>query len=197
MNSGWKQDLSMLRSICVYCGSRKGKSDVHEKAMRLLAGEMVARNISLVYGGGKVGLMGVLADEVLRLGGEVTGVIPRHLLDREVGHDGLTRLFVVKDMHERKALMADKADAFIAASGGMGTLDELLEVFTWRMLGLHAKPIGILNIDGLYDGLLGLFDHLSREDFVDASHSGVLYTGKDPGMLIDQLRNAVSFGKGL
>ena len=182
--------MPVLRSICVYCGARTGKSEMHVKATRALARAMVENNISLVYGGGKVGLMGILANEVLELGGEVTGIIPRQLWDREVGHDGLTRLHVVKDMHERKALMAELADAFIATSGGLGTLDEFLEIFTWRMLGLHKKPIGILNIDGLYDGLFNLIDHLTKEDFVDTSQTQVLHTATDPADLISQLRKA-------
>jgi uncharacterized protein (TIGR00730 family) len=118
---------------------------------RALARALVERNLSLVYGGGKVGLMGVIADEVLRLGGEVTGVIPTALVEREVGHTGLTRQFIVKDMHERKAMMAQLADGFIAMPGGMGTLEELFEVLTWAQLGIHSKPIGLLNVDGYYD----------------------------------------------
>jgi len=180
----------MLRSICVYCGSRTGNSDAHTDAARALAQEMVNDNIALIYGGARVGLMGVLADEVLRLGGEVTGIIPKDLLEKEVGHDGLTRLYIVKDMHERKAMMAELADGFIAMSGGMGTLDELFETFTWGMLGLHEKPIGILNINGFYDSLIGLFDHLIDQGFVDSRYGDMLLTASDPRTLVTKLRDA-------
>ncbi|NLC22999.1 MAG: TIGR00730 family Rossman fold protein [Oxalobacter sp.] len=180
----------MLRSICVYCGSRMGNSEIHADAARALAQEMVNDNIALVYGGAHVGLMGILADEVLRLGGEVTGVIPKDLLEKEVGHDGLTRLYIVKDMHERKAMMAELADGFITLSGGMGTLDELFETFTWSMLGVHEKPIGILNIDGFYDNLIGLIDHLVDQGFVDTRYADMLFTAADPKTLVTKLRDA-------
>ncbi len=178
----------MLRSICVYCGSRTGKSEVHADAARALAQEMVNNNIALVYGGAHIGLMGILADEILRLGGEVTGVIPKDLLEKEVGHDGLTRLYIVKDMHERKAMMADLADGFIAMSGGMGTLDELFETFTWGMLDLHKKPIGILNINGFYDSLICLIDHLVDQGFVESRYTDRLLTAQDPRELVSKLQ---------
>jgi uncharacterized protein (TIGR00730 family) len=183
---------TMLRSICVYCGSRMGKSEIHADAARALAQEMVNDNIDLVYGGARVGLMGILADEVLRLGGEVTGVIPKDLLEKEVGHDGLTRLYIVKDMHERKAMMAELADGFIAMSGGMGTLDELFETITWGMLGLHEKPIGILNTNGFYDSLIRLVDHLVEEGFVEPRHAGQLLVEPDPKTLLNKLRAAAA-----
>lgn len=181
---------TMLRSICVYCGSRTGSAEVHADAARALAQEMVNDNIALVYGGARVGLMGILADEVLRLGGEVTGVIPKDLLEKEVGHDGLTRLYIVKDMHERKAMMAELSDGFIAMSGGMGTLDELFETFTWGMLGLHEKPIGVLNINGFYDSLIGLIDHLVDQGFVESRYRDMLLTAPDPKTLVTKLRAA-------
>ena len=133
----------MLKSICVYCGSAMGNAEVYADAMRSLAREMINENVALVYGGGKVGLMGVLADEMVRLGGEVTGVIPKDLMEKELAHDELTRLYIVKDMHERKAMMADLADAFIAAPGGIGTMEELFETSAWSQLGLHLSLIHI------------------------------------------------------
>jgi uncharacterized protein (TIGR00730 family) len=152
---------------------------------------MVDHNISLVYGGGKVGLMGVIADEVLRLGGEATGVIPRALVEREVGHAGLTRLFVVKDMHERKAMMADLSEGFIAMPGGMGTLEELFEMVTWAQLGIHAKPIGLLNVNGFYDGLRAFVGHQVAEGFVRPEHEDLMIADSDPDQLIQRLRAAV------
>ena len=167
-----------------------GNSEVHVDAARMLAQEMVNDNIALIYGGARVGLMGVLADEMLRLGGEVTGIIPKDLLEKEVGHNGLTRLYIVKDMHERKAMMAELADGFIAMSGGMGTLDELFETFTWGMLGRHEKPIGVLNIDGFYDSLIGLVDHLIDQGFVESHYGEMLLTASDPRTLVTKLRDA-------
>jgi len=128
--------------------------------------ELVRRNIGLVYGGGNIGLMGVLADAVLKAGGEAVGVIPERLMEREVGHNGLTKLHIVRSMHERKALMADLSDAFIALPGGFGTLEEFCEVVTWAQLGLHAKPCGILNVLGYYSPLLAMFDHAVEERFL-------------------------------
>jgi uncharacterized protein (TIGR00730 family) len=136
--------------------------------------ELVRRNIRLVYGGGNVGLMGVLADAVLKAGGEAVGVIPEHLMGREVGHKGLTKLHVVHSMHERKALMADLSDAFIAMPGGFGTLDEFCEVLTWAQLGLHGKPCGILNVFGYYSPLLAMFDHAVEERFLNVENRGLV-----------------------
>lgn len=152
---------------------------------------MVDSNISLVYGGGKVGLMGVIADEVLRLGGEATGVIPKALMDKEVGHSGLTRLHIVKDMHERKAMMADLSDGFIAMPGGIGTLEELFEVFTWSQLGLHDKPIGLLNVDGFYDGLTAFLQHVVDEKFLKAEQASLLIHESDPTVLVARLKSYV------
>ena len=154
-----------MKSICVYCGSRTGHFKQHTETARLLARELVKNDISLVYGGGNIGLMGVIADEVMRLGGEATGIIPKGLLEKEVGHSGLTRLHIVKDMHERKAMMIDLSDGFIALPGGLGTLEELFEVLTWAQLGFHAKPVGLLNTHGFFDGLVQFVQHL-----VDESH---------------------------
>jgi uncharacterized protein (TIGR00730 family) len=179
-----------MKTLAVYCGAAHGANPLYADAARALARAMVEHNIALVYGGGKVGLMGVIADEVLRLGGEATGVIPRALVEREVGHAGLTRLFVVKDMHERKAMMSDLSEGFIAMPGGMGTLEELFEMVTWAQLGIHAKPIGLLNVNGFYDGLRAFVRHQVEEGFVRPDHEGLMLAESDPGELIRRLRAA-------
>ena len=155
-----------MRRICVFCGSSPGSRAEYRAATEELGAELVRRSIALVYGGGNVGLMGVLADAVLKAGGEAVGVIPESLMAREVGHNGLTKLHIVHSMHERKALMADLSDAFIALPGGFGTLEEFCEVLTWAQLGLHAKPCGILNVLGYYSPLLAMFDHAVKERFL-------------------------------
>ena len=180
-----------MKTLAVYCGASHGANPLYTDAARLLAGALVEHNIGLVYGGGKVGLMGVIADEVLRLGGEATGVIPKALVEREVGHAGLTRLFVVKDMHERKAMMAELSEAFIAMPGGMGTLEELFEMLTWAQLGIHAKPVGLLNANGFWDGLVGFVRHQCEEGFVRPEHVGLMRVDADPDALIRSLRAAV------
>jgi uncharacterized protein (TIGR00730 family) len=177
-----------MKAIAVYCGANHGADPVYADAARGLARVMVEHNIELVYGGGKVGLMGVIADEVLRLGGEATGVIPKALVEREVGHAGLTRLFVVKDMHERKAMMSDLANGFIAMPGGMGTLEELFEMVTWAQLGIHAKPIGLLNANGFYDGLAGFVGHMVGQGFVKPAHADLLMIESDPEALVHRLQ---------
>jgi uncharacterized protein (TIGR00730 family) len=177
-----------MKSIAVYCGASLGAKPLYADAARELARVLVEHNIALVYGGGKVGLMGVIADEVLRLGGEASGVIPRALLEREVGHPGLTRLFVVKDMHERKAMMSDLADGFIAMPGGMGTLEELFEMVTWRQLGIHAKPIGLLNTDGFWDQLMRFVVHQHDEGFVRPAHLEMMMVEQDPDALVRRLQ---------
>lgn len=179
-----------MKSIAVYCGASDGARPIYAEAARLLARALVDHNIALVYGGGRVGLMGVIADEVLRLGGEVTGVIPKALVEREVGHAGLTRLFVVKDMHERKAMMAELSDGFVAMAGGMGTLEELFEMVTWAQLGIHAKPIGLLNTDGFYDGLMGFVRHQQEEGFVRPAHVALMNVDADASALVGRLREA-------
>jgi len=176
-----------MKSIAVYCGASNGAKPIYADAARLLARALVDHNIALVYGGGKVGLMGVIADEVLRLGGEVTGVIPRALVEREVGHTGLTRLFVVKDMHERKAMMADLSEGFIAMPGGFGTLEELFEMVTWAQLGIHAKPIGLLNTAGFYDGLVAFARHQQDEGFVRPAHVDMMQVDADAEALVRRL----------
>jgi len=177
-----------MKSICVYCGSSPGASPVYAEAARGLAQQMVKDNIALVYGGGNVGLMGVIATEVIRLGGEVTGVIPKALLDKELGHNGLTRLHIVKDMHERKAMMAELSDGFIAMPGGMGTLEELFEVLTWAQLGFHYKPIALLNVDGFYDHLIAFVEHLVSARFVTAEQALLMMHEADPATLVNRFK---------
>ena len=178
-----------LKSLCVYCGSSPGASSVYAAAARALAKEMAARDIALVYGGGDVGLMGVIADEVMRLGGQATGVIPQALMDKEVGHHGLTRLHIVKDMHERKALMAELSDGFIAMPGGIGTLEELFEALTWAQLGFHDKPIGLLNVDGFYDGLIQFIGHIVTQQFLKEEHATLMMHANDAPALLQQLES--------
>ena len=178
----------MTKSICVYCGANAGVSPIYAEAARALGRAMVARNLSLVYGGGNVGLMGIIADEVLRVGGEVSGVIPTALVEREVGHTGLTRQFIVKDMHERKAMMASLSDGFIAMPGGMGTLEELFEMLTWSQLGIHAKPVGLLNVDGFYDGLIGFIDHARAQGFIRPHHAALMMSATEPDALLGLLK---------
>ena len=177
-----------MKAICVYCGANAGVSPAYAEAARALGRALVESNLSLVYGGGNVGLMGIIADEVLRVGGEVTGVIPTALVEREVGHTGLTRQFIVKDMHERKAMMASLADGFIAMPGGMGTLEELFEMLTWSQLGIHAKPIGLLNVDGFYDGLNGFIQHASAQGFIRPQHAALMMSSPDPQALLQLLK---------
>ncbi len=177
-----------MKSICVYCGSSAGSSAVYTAGAQALAKQFVDHDIALVYGGGKVGLMGVIADEVLRLGGKATGVIPKALMDKEVGHTGLTKLHVVKDMHERKAMMADLSDGFIAMPGGVGTLEELFEVFTWAQLGFHTKPIGLLNVAGFYDSLVAFLNHTVQSKFLKAEHLAMLFNEADPAKLVQDFR---------
>ena len=155
-----------MKRICVFCGSSPGSRPEYRAATEELGTELARRNLGLVYGGGNVGLMGVLADAVLKAGGEAQGVIPENLMAREIAHNGLTKLHVVRSMHERKALMADLSDAFVALPGGFGTLEEFCEVVTWTQLGLHAKPCGVLNVVGYYTPLLAMLDHAVQERFL-------------------------------
>ena len=184
-------ESSRLDSVCVYCGSSFGNKSIYTDAARSLAQEMVEQNIALVYGGGNVGLMGVIANEILRLGGEATGVIPQALMDKEVGHSKLTRLHVVKDMHERKALMAELSDGFIAMPGGIGTLEELFEILTWSQLGFHEKPIGVLNVDGFYDGLIDFLQNQVVQGFVKANQADLMMHETNAADLLRRLQTFV------
>ena len=176
-----------LRSICVFCGASPGANPVYAEAAAALGRELAQRGMTLVYGGGEVGLMGVVADAALAAGGEVIGVIPQSLQDSEIGHRGLTRLEVVEGMHARKARMAELADAFIALPGGLGTLEELFEVWTWGQLGYHGKPLGLLEVNGFYAKLIGFLDHLVDERFVRSQHRGMLQVRETPQDLLEAL----------
>jgi len=177
-------------SIAVYCGSRHGARPVYTEAAHALGQAIGQRGWQLVYGGGKVGLMGEVADATLAVGGRVVGVIPESLMRREVGHAGLTELHVVPTMHLRKQMMAERADAFIALPGGIGTLEELYEVWTWRQLGYHDNPIGLLNTAGYYDGLLQFMRATVDEGFLSAEQHAVLRVASDPVQLLDELAAA-------
>lgn len=178
---------SPIRSICVYCGSSSRARDEYFEAARAAGRALASRGISLVYGGAKVGLMGAVADTVLALGGEVTGVIPRALVEKEVAHPGLTRQHVVESMHDRKALMVELAGTFIALPGGFGTLDELFESLTWGQLKFHSKPIGLLNIAGYFDGLLSFCDRAVEDGFIHPAHRAMIHVGADPAELIARM----------
>jgi len=173
--------------LCVFCGSSAGVNPAFAGAARVLASELARRGIGIVYGGGNVGLMGVLADAALEAGGEVTGVIPHGLVARELAHDRVTKLHVVNSMHERKALMARLSDAFIAMPGGFGTLEEFCEAVTWTQLGVHSKPCGLLNVAGFYDALLSFFSHALGEQFLRPTHSEIVVADADPATLVDRL----------
>jgi uncharacterized protein (TIGR00730 family) len=176
-----------VKRLCVFCGSSFGQDPAYAQAARELGQAMHARNIGLVYGGAHVGLMGVVADTVMQLGGDVVGVIPQALVDREVAHRGLSQLIVVSSMHERKAAMAAHADAFAALPGGFGTLDELMEITTWALLGLHAKPIGLLDVRGYFAGLLAFIEHMQASGFVRAGDVQRLQVTPQPDALLDRL----------
>jgi uncharacterized protein (TIGR00730 family) len=176
-----------LSSVAVYCGSSPGADPGFAAAAASLGRLLAERQIRLVYGGGHVGLMGVLADAALARGGEVYGVITRALEEREIAHQGLTALDVVETMHERKAAMADKSDGFIMAPGGFGTLDEFFEVLTWTQLGIHSKPCGILNVNGFFDPLLELLATATRQHFLRPDHRDMVVTEPDPVALIERL----------
>lgn len=180
-----------MKSLCVYCGAAHGVNPVYAAAARDLAAEMVRNDIALVYGGGNVGLMGVIADAVLALGGRATGVIPQALVDKEVAHRHLTAQHVVRDMHERKAMMAALSDSFVAMPGGLGTLEELFEMLTWSQLGFHAKPIGLLNVEGFYDGLISFVQHQVKQGFVKPQQAALMLTEREPDALLRRLGMAM------
>jgi uncharacterized protein (TIGR00730 family) len=176
-----------LRSICVFCGASPGATPIYQEAAEALGRHLAENGIQLVYGGGAVGLMGMVANAALAAGGEVIGIIPQSLKDAEVGHSGLTRLEVVDGMHARKARMAELSDAFIALPGGLGTLEELFEVWTWGQLGYHAKPLGLLEVNGFFDPLLTFLDHLVQERFVRQPHRDMLQRAASPTELVSAL----------
>ena len=171
--------------ICVFCGSAVGKNPAYQAAAREFGTLLARREIGLVYGGGRVGLMGAVADATIAAGGHVIGIIPRFLLDREIGHAGLPDLRVVETMHERKALMASLADAFVALPGGMGTLEELFEILTWGQIGLHRKPSILLDVEGYYRPLLALLDHAADEEFLRRDHRAMVSVATTPAAAID------------
>ncbi len=175
-----------MRRICVFCGSAEGARPAYRDAARALGRELATRGLGLVYGGGSVGLMGVLADTVLAEGGEVIGVIPGPLATRELAHTGLTELRVVGSMHERKATMARLSDGFVALPGGLGNLEATLEVLTWTQLGIHRKPVGVLNVEGYWDGLERMLGHAVREGFVRAEYAALLLVGRSAPELLDR-----------
>ena len=173
--------------ICVFCGSSVGLRKQYEDAAKSMAEELARREIDLTYGGGSVGLMGVIADEMLRLGREVIGIIPQAIASREVAHHYLTELRVVRSMHERKSLMAELSDAFIALPGGYGTYEELFEVITWSQLGIHQKPIGILNVAGYFDPMLDLVERGIEEEFIRPQYRDLILVSENPEDLLDRM----------
>lgn len=178
-----------MRRICVFCGSKAGGREVYADHARRFGAALVRRGLGLVYGAGHVGLMGVVADAVLQAGGEVIGVIPQALVDKELAHSQLTDLRIVRTMHERKAMMAELADGFAALPGGYGTGDELFEILTWAQLGFHRKPIGVVNVGGYFDGLLAWLDHTVAEQFVKPPHRRLLLVAQDADELLDQFES--------
>jgi uncharacterized protein (TIGR00730 family) len=179
--------MTALRRVCVFCGSKHGARPEYADAAQAMGAALAASGIDLVYGGGRVGLMGVVADAVLAAGGEVIGVIPDHMSDREIAHFGLTDLRIVPSMHERKALMYELSDGFAALPGGLGTLEELFEITTWSQLGLHAKPTGLLDVNGFFTPLVAFLDQLVTEGFVSERHRRLLRVAAEPEALLDRL----------
>ena len=177
-----------MRRLCVFCGSSPGARPAYGEAAEELGRLLVAEGIGLVYGGGKVGLMGRLADAVLAEGGEAIGVMPEALVAKEIGHPGLDDMRVVGSMHERKALMADLSDAFVALPGGLGTVEELFEVYTWSQLGLHLKPCALLDVEGYYEGIATFLSHAVQERFVRPDHREMLIVERAPRLLVERLR---------
>ncbi|TNC20807.1 LOG family protein [Amycolatopsis alkalitolerans] len=174
-----------MRRICVFCGSSPGRDPVYAEQAAVLGKLLAERGIALVYGGASVGIMGVVADAALAAGGEVIGVIPNHLMRVEIAHDGLSELHVTADMHERKAKMAELADGFLALPGGAGTLEELAEIWTWAQLGLHSKPLGLVDVAGYYRPLREFVDHMVTEGFLRQEHRDLVFVDPDPVVLLD------------
>ncbi|HWX54419.1 MAG TPA: TIGR00730 family Rossman fold protein [Verrucomicrobiae bacterium] len=178
---------SELRKVCVFCGSTPGARPAYAEAAQRLGRLLAERKISMVFGGGRVGLMGIAADAVLSQGGEVIGVIPDSLERREIGHHGVTKLHVVESMHQRKALMADLSDAFIALPGGYGTLEEFAEIVTWSQLGIQSKPCGLLNVDGYWNGLLEFLDHAVTEQFLRPENRKLVLVAETPEQMLERI----------
>ncbi len=175
-----------LKNICVYCGSNSGNRAEYTDVAKQLAQELVSRNLGLVYGGSSVGIMGVVASAVMDAGGRVTGILPESLKKKELAHKGLTELIVVGSMHERKTMMVERADGFIALPGGVGTFEEIFETWTWAQLGFHNKPCGLLNVAGYYDHLGKFLDHAAEEGFMQPQHRAMLAVESDPRLLLDR-----------
>lgn len=180
--------MSNLHRICVYCGSSPGDDPAHRAAAQALGGFLAREGLTVVYGGGNIGLMGAVADGALAAGGQVIGVIPQSLLEKELGHRGVTELHVTGSMHERKQLMVDLSDGFIALPGGFGTLDELFETLTWLQLGFHHKPVGLLNVGGFFDGLIGFIRHMSQSGFLKPEHADCVLVESDAEKLLSRMR---------
>ena len=177
----------MIKTICVFCGSSAGRNNLYGLKAESLGRFFLRNGLRLVYGGANVGLMRILADTILSCGGEVVGVMPRSLVEREVAHTGLTQMHIVGDMQERKALMADLSDAFITLPGAYGTFDELFEMLTWNQLGIITKPVGLLNIDGFFDPLIRMLDHAVKEQFLRSEHRAILQVEEDEEKLMEKL----------
>jgi len=180
--------MPQISSVCVFCGSSVGADPAYMATARRTGEVLASQGVTLVFGGGGVGLMGQVADAALMAGGKVIGVIPELLVRKELGHAALTELRVVKTMHERKQSMADLSDAFMALPGGFGTFEEFCEILTWAQLGLHSKPCGLLNAKGYYDKLLAMFDHAVQEQFVHPRYRGLILTEDDPARLLEEMR---------
>ncbi len=178
-----------MKNICIFCGSSEGTRPIYAEVAKALGSSIAGRGMRLIYGGGKVGLMGVVADAALVAGGEVVGVIPEALLEKEIGHEGLTELHVVGSMHERKMLMADLSDGFVALPGGYGTLEEFMEVLSWAQLSIHEKPCALLDVNGFFAPLAHLFDRAVKEGFVHPDHRSLVLIGQDPEKLLDAMEH--------
>jgi len=184
--------MKHVSRLAVYCGSAPGAQPIFAEATRATAQAMVSRGVDLVYGGGRLGLMGMIADGVLELGGHVFGVIPEALVNLEVAHTGVTELYTVADMHERKAKMTDLADAFLALPGGIGTLDELFEAWSWNALGYHAKPFCLLNVEGFWDGMIEFIDHATESGFLSRQRRNQLLVASTPDEALELLDEAAA-----
>jgi uncharacterized protein (TIGR00730 family) len=184
--------VNVVRRLAVYCGSAPGSSPVFAEAARATAKAMVGQGVELVYGGGRLGLMGLIADSVLDLGGRVYGVIPAALIELEVAHEGITELHRVETMHQRKAKMTELADAFLALPGGIGTLDELFEAWSWNALGYHAKPFCLLNVEGFWDGMIEFMDHATRNGFLSPQRRNQLLVASTPEEALEYLDEAAA-----